>query len=128
MAYLRDVSSPIEVKSSIASSVISTSSSSHLIYKIYEISFSLYGFVVMINRRSSKSNGIPWGLLWLVPLILTIPLLVARITTGAVSLSKALFKKEKHSKSSIWASSMNKTPGTISAFPSSLHSATLPLI
>jgi len=53
-----------------------------------------------------------------------IPLLVANITTGAASVSRALFKKEKHSMSSICTSSIKRTPGTISAFPSSLHSAT----
>jgi hypothetical protein len=53
-----------------------------------------------------------------------IPLLVAKITTGAASLSSALFKKEKHSISSIWTSSIKRTPGTIYAFPYSLHSAT----
>jgi len=53
---------------------------------------------------------------------------VARITTGAVSLSRALLRKEKHSRSSICASSIKRTPGTISAFPSSLHSETLPLM
>ena len=39
-----------------------------------------------------------------------------------------LFKKEKHSMSSIWTSSMNRTPGAISALPSSLQSDTLALI
>jgi len=34
--------------------------------------------------------------------MLVIPLLVARMTTGAASLYRALFKKEKHSISSIW--------------------------
>ena len=53
-----------------------------------------------------------------------IPLFVARITTGAASLYSALFKKEKHYMSSIWTSSIKRTPGTISAFPSSLHSDT----
>ena len=49
---------------------------------------------------------------------------MAKITTGAVSLSNALFKNEKHSISNIWTSSINSTPGTISALPSSLQSAT----
>ncbi len=57
-----------------------------------------------------------------------IPRLVAMIKIGAISLSKARFKNEKHSISNIWTSSINKTPGTISAFPSSRHSATLSLI
>ena len=43
---------------------------------------------------------------------------------GAYVDSSALFKKEKHSISSIWTSSMNRTPGTTSDFPSSIHSAT----
>jgi len=128
MAYLNDVSTPISVKVSIASSVNSTSSSSHLIYKICAISFSLYGLVVIIRRRSSKSKGIPWGLLCLVPLIVVIPRFVAKITTGAVSDSRALLRKEKHSRSNICASSIKSTPGTISAFPSSLHSETFVLI
>lgn len=55
---------------------------------------------------------------------MVIPLLVARITTGAALLYSALFKKEKHSISSICTSSMKRTPGTISAFPSYLHSDT----
>ena len=46
------------------------------------------------------------------------------MTTGAVSFSSALFKKEKHSISNICTSSIKRTPGTISAFPSSLQSAT----
>lgn len=57
-----------------------------------------------------------------------IPLLVANITTGALSDSKARFKKEKHSISNMWTSSINSTPGTTSAFPSSFHSATFPSI
>ena len=51
-----------------------------------------------------------------------IPQLVTSI--GAMSFSKARFRNEKHSISSMWTSSMNRTPGTISAFPSSRHSAT----
>lgn len=38
-----------------------------------------------------------------------IPLLVAIIRTGDKSLSRARFRKEKHSMSSIWTSSINKT-------------------
>jgi hypothetical protein len=57
----------------------------------------------------------------LFPLIFIITLFVANITIGAVSLSKALFKKEKHSISNICTSSINKTPGTMSALPSSLQ-------
>jgi len=45
--------------------------------------------------------------------MVVIPLLVATIIIGAASLSKALFKKEKHSMSNICTSSINKTPGTI---------------
>lgn len=53
--------------------------------------------------------------------MLVIPLFVAKMTTGAASLSKALFKNEKHSISNIWTSSIKSTPGTISALPYSLH-------
>ena len=56
--------------------------------------------------------------------MLVIPLLVAKITTGAASLSSALLRKEKHSISNICTSSMKSTPGTIYAFPYSLHSDT----
>lgn len=85
------------------------------------------------------------------------PLLVATMRTGDKSLSKAPFRKEKHSMSSMCTSSMNNTwghcrglmvrghrrsntwprghmgavgptPGMISALPSSLHSHTLALI
>lgn len=78
---------------------------------------------------------------------LVIPLFVAIIRTGAMSLSRARLRNEKHSISSIWTSSTNNTwntnikqnlfilylliyltPGTMSAFPSSLHSATFALI
>ena len=44
---------------------------------------------------------------------------------GDISFSSALLRKEKHSMSSMCTSSMNKTPGTMSALPSSRHSATL---
>ena len=46
------------------------------------------------------------------------------LTTGAISSSNARFKKLQHSISSMWTSSINNTPGAISAFPSSLHSET----
>lgn len=80
---------------------------------------------------------------------LVMPLLVAMMRMGAMSPSSARFRKEKHSISSMCTSSMNRTctqthtkhtivseqrdyhtltPGTISAFPSSLHSATFALI
>ncbi len=53
------------------------------------------------------------------------PLFEAMIKTGAMSLSSARLRKLKHSISSMWTSSINKTPGMISDFPSSLHSETL---
>jgi hypothetical protein len=56
--------------------------------------------------------------------MLVMPLLVARMTTGAASLSSARLRKEKHSMSSMCTSSMNSTPGTISALPSYRHSDT----
>lgn len=77
-----------------------------------------------MSNLSSMSIGIPCGLLWLVPLMRVIPLLVAITSTGAVFDSSARFKNEKHSISNIWTSSMNMTPGRISALPSSRHSAT----
>ena len=64
IAYLKVVSPPIPVKNSIAYSVISTSSSSHLVSIICRISSLVYGFVWMISSLSSKSKGIPCGL-WL---------------------------------------------------------------
>lgn len=81
------------------------------------------------------------------------PRLVAMMSTGAMSLSRARLRKEKLSMSSMWTSSMKSTwgprgvgqlplplpslaapalglltPGMISALPSSRHSATLALI
>ena len=50
------------------------------------------------------------------------------MSMGAMSDSSARLRKEKHSMSSMCTSSTNSTPGTISAFPSSLHSVTLELI
>ena len=75
--------------------------------------------VVIIRRRSRRSAGMPWGLLASLssdPLTLVMPRLLAKTIKGAIFLFQARFKKEKHSKSSKWTSSMNKTPGTISAF------------
>ncbi|KAK2386855.1 ruvB [Trifolium repens] len=53
------------------------------------------------------------------------PLLVATTKMGDISFSRARLRNEKHSMSSMCTSSMKRTPGTISAFPSSFHSATL---
>lgn len=69
--YLKVVSTPIFVNSSLASSVISTSSSSHLclylssylISRMLLISSSPYGIVYMIKHLSSKSIGNPCGLI-----------------------------------------------------------------
>lgn len=61
-------------------------------------------------------------------LILQRPRLVAKITIGAMEDSKALCKYVKHSMSSIWTSSMNKTPGTSSAMPWSIYLFTTLLI
>lgn len=57
-----------------------------------------------------------------------IPLFDAIMTIGAISSSRARFRNEKHSISSMWTSSMNRTPGMMSALPSSRHSATFVLI
>lgn len=55
----------------------------------------------MINNLSRRSTGIPWGETKSVPLIVHIPLFVARTTIGAKVDSRALFRKVKHSMSSI---------------------------
>ena len=78
----------------------------------------------MIISRSSKSNGNPCGDLYCVPRIFAMPLLVAVISTGDKSLSRARLSHEKHSMSSMWTSSTKSTPGTMVARPSSRHSAT----
>ena len=59
MAYRKLVSEPIFVSKSFASSDMFTSSSSHRMLTINFISFSVYGFVWMIKRRSNKSIGMP---------------------------------------------------------------------
>eukprot|EP00755_Sulcionema_specki_P021765 Sspe_Gene.74896::Locus_46807_Transcript_1_1_Confidence_1.000_Length_1484::g.74896::m.74896 len=82
----------------------------------------------MMMRRSRRSMGIPCGLRYSVPRMRAIPRLLAMTTTGARWDSSARFSQEKHSMSSMCTSSMNSTPGTISAFPSSRHSATRPSI
>mmetsp|Transcript_35304 Transcript_35304/g.104435 ORF Transcript_35304/g.104435 Transcript_35304/m.104435 type:complete len:212 (-) Transcript_35304:441-1076(-) len=124
MAYRSDVSKPMRVSSSLASSLISTSSSSHRMSRMSRISFSEYGSVEMMSRRSSRSIGIPWGDLYCVPRIFVMPRFVATTSTGAMSFSSARLRNEKHSMSSMCTSSMKSTPGTISALPSSRHSAT----
>mmetsp|Transcript_67398 Transcript_67398/g.158967 ORF Transcript_67398/g.158967 Transcript_67398/m.158967 type:complete len:227 (-) Transcript_67398:343-1023(-) len=53
------------------------------------------------------------------------PRFVASTSTGDIGDSSARFRNEKHSMSNMWTSSMKRTPGTISALPSSRHSATL---
>ena len=84
-------------------------SRTHRILTISRVSSSSYDFVEMINIRSSRSAGIPWGDLYFVPLILVIPLLLAMTTSGARSPSSARLRKEKHSMSSMCTSSMNST-------------------
>ncbi|EZA60733.1 hypothetical protein X777_13973 [Ooceraea biroi] len=59
IAYRSDVSNAILVNTVRASSVISQSSSSHLIFKISFSSFSWYGLVGTMIIRSNKSIGIP---------------------------------------------------------------------
>ena len=76
-------------------------SAEDLIAKIFIKSSSPYVEVLMIKRRSSKSTGIPCGEIKSVPLIVHIPRLVAKTTIGAKVDYKALFKKVKHSISSI---------------------------
>jgi hypothetical protein len=50
----------------------------------------------MIKSLSRRSTGIPWGDIISVPLIVHIPLFVAKTTIGAKVDYKALFKKVKH--------------------------------
>eukprot|EP00835_Amoeboradix_gromovi_P004773 NODE_394_length_9435_cov_0.160347.p8 type:complete len:102 gc:universal NODE_394_length_9435_cov_0.160347:7137-7442(+) len=93
----------------------------YLIFKIDSSSCLLYLFVLIINNRSSKSIGIPCGLFIVVPRIVTLPLLLAMITIGANSSSSILLRKEKHSMSNMCTSSMNNTPGSRVALPSSIQ-------
>ena len=83
-------------------------------------------WTLLIRSTNSNENHYISDFLFLPYFV--IPRFVAMINIGAISLSKARFKNEKHSISNIWTSSINKTPGTISDFPSSRHSATLSLI
>src|SRR5439155_14026661 len=79
------------------------------IVKICLTESSLYRVVLIINKRSNKSIGIPCGLLYFVPRILVIPRFEAIMTIGDLSSSRARFKNEKHSISSIWTSSIKST-------------------
>eukprot|EP00834_Sanchytrium_tribonematis_P004136 NODE_187_length_13529_cov_1.102606.p8 type:complete len:147 gc:universal NODE_187_length_13529_cov_1.102606:6590-7030(+) len=97
-------------------------------YRIFRILFRsivLYFSVLIINNLSRRSKGIPWGLLILVPLIFTLPLLLAMITIGANSSSNMRFKNEKHSISNMFTSSINRIPGSNFALPSSIQVWTL---
>ena len=76
-ADLSEVLPAIDVSSSSASSAISTSSSSHRIRRICSSSRGLCGVVGTISSRPSKSIGMPCGDLYLVPLMVVIPRLVA---------------------------------------------------
>jgi hypothetical protein len=73
-----------------------------LIAKIFINYSKPYVVVLMIRSLSSKSVGIPWAEIISVPLIVHIPLFVARTTIGAKVDYKALLRKVKHSISSIW--------------------------
>lgn len=84
--------------------------------------------VLMMSNLSSRSIGMPWGETMSVPLMVQMPLLVARMTIGARVDSKALLRKVKHSMSSICTSSMKSTPGTSSATPWSIYRFTTLLI
>lgn len=61
-------------------------------------------------------------------LMVHLPRFVAKITIGAIGDSKLLCKYVKVCKSSMWTSSMNKTPGTNSAIPWSIYLLTTWLI
>lgn len=56
------------------------------------------------------------------------PLLVAKMTMGAILDSRARWRKVKHSMSSMCTSSMKRTPGTSSAMPWSMYLSTTLLI
>eukprot|EP00962_Isochrysis_galbana_P050094 scaffold21556_cov120-Isochrysis_galbana.AAC.7 len=60
--------------------------------RIWTISCSAYGMVLMIIRRSSRSTGTPCGATTSVPRTVHMPRLVAKITMGASVDSSARFK------------------------------------
>ena len=72
------------------------------------MSSSRYGLVETMRTRS-RPTGRPCGLRNFAPHICDIPRLEAKMTSGDSSFSRARFKNEKHSMSSIWTSSMKRT-------------------
>mmetsp|Transcript_8658 Transcript_8658/g.19688 ORF Transcript_8658/g.19688 Transcript_8658/m.19688 type:complete len:207 (+) Transcript_8658:141-761(+) len=127
-ACRRLVASPISARRARLSSSISMPSSVLRRARIWIISLGVYGRVRMITSRSRRSTGTPCGDSMSVPRIGQMPRFVANTTMGLSGDSSARFRYVKLSMSSMCTSSMNSTPGTISAFPSSRHSATLPSI
>lgn len=81
--YLKLVSSPIWPKYANASGDILMLSVEALIANIFINYSSPYVVVLIIKSLSSRSTGIPWGDTISVPLIVQIPLFVAKTTMGA---------------------------------------------
>jgi len=98
--YLKELLAPIFPNSAKASSSRLIPSVEALIPNIWIISDRVYGTVLMIRSLfisfcyylSNRSMGTPCGDLISDPLIVQIPLLVAKMTTGANGDSRALFK------------------------------------
>lgn len=99
--YLKLVSSPICPKYANASGDILMLSVEALMANIFISYSSPYVVVLIIKSLSSRSTGIPWGDTISVPLIVQIPLFVAKTTMGASVDSRALLRKVKHSISNI---------------------------
>ncbi|EAT43891.1 AAEL004706-PA [Aedes aegypti] len=92
-AYRRVVLSPISLNAWMAESSTLNPSVCALSLMICSISDRLYGAVRTISKRSNKSNGIPWGeIMSSVPRITQRPLLVAKMTIGAIADSNDLCK------------------------------------
>mmetsp|Transcript_13505 Transcript_13505/g.31777 ORF Transcript_13505/g.31777 Transcript_13505/m.31777 type:complete len:238 (+) Transcript_13505:124-837(+) len=126
--YRKDVLTPISPSKTKASSSTVSPSVCALIFTTCTISSTVYGIVLMMTNRSSKSTGMPCGETMSVPRIVHIPLFVAKMTIGLKVDSKARLRYVKHSMSSMWTSSMKSTPGTSSAMPWSMYLFTTLLI
>lgn len=83
-AWRREVSIPISESLCRASSVILIPSVSALIFKINWMCSSLYGWVLMMRRRSNKSRGMPCGERILVPVAVS---RVKKVPTPDISIS-----------------------------------------
>lgn len=150
-AYLSVVLFPISLRAVKADSSIWSPSVWARNLIICSISVTVYGIVRMIKRRSIKSNGIPCGeTMSSVPLkchrqclsvilglsnanvetyrMVQRPRFVANITIGAIADSNDLWRYVNVSRSNMWTSSINNTPGTNSAIPWSMYLLTTELI